>query len=89
VKLIRKSSLVVIKPLNELLTTRQIQLVSAYPFAGQKIGNARLDFQHAEATLRSGEEAQYVYIITWGREPTQKDIDETVNILPKMLGAPE
>jgi len=90
VKLIRGSSLVVIKPLNELSTTNQIQLVTNnYWFAGQVLASAQLDFQHAEVTLESGGEAQYVYVITLGREPTQRDIDEAAKILPKLLETPQ
>jgi len=90
VKLVRGNSLVVVKPLNELSTTRQIQLVvGGYPFAGQEIGNAILELQHAEVTLRSSEEAHYVYIVTLGREPTQRDIDEAARILPELLETPQ
>jgi len=86
VKLVRGSSLVVVKPLNELSTTRQIQLVvSNYGLVTEGVGHVRLDFQHAEVTLGRGGEAQYVYIVTLGREPTQRDIDEAARILPKLL----
>jgi len=89
-KLVRGSSLVVVKPLNELSTTRQIQLVvSNYGLVTEGVGHVRLDFQHAEVTLGSGGEAQYVYIITLGREPTQRDIDEATRILPKLLETPQ